>query len=55
MIAYYSFWWVAVGSGPGWLAYQLYRAIEVVARALGRLRPPDKRTPLPPPPPFDQR
>jgi Protein of unknown function (DUF1353) len=55
MIAGYSFWWVAFGSGPGWLAYQLYRAIEVVARALGRLRPPDKRTPLPPPPPFDQR
>jgi hypothetical protein len=55
LIAGYSFWWVAFGAGPAWLAYQLYRAVEFLARALGRLRPVDKRTPLPPPTPFNQR
>jgi hypothetical protein len=55
VIAGYSFWWVAFGAGPAWLAYQLYRAVELLALALGRLRPPDKRTPLPPPTPFDRR
>jgi hypothetical protein len=55
LIAGYAFWPVAFGSVPGWLAYQVYQGVEHVVRLVGRLRPQDKRTPLQPPKPFDQR
>jgi hypothetical protein len=55
LIAGYAFWPVAFGSVPGWLAYQVYQGVEQVVRLVGRLRPQDKRTPLQPPKPFDQR
>jgi Protein of unknown function (DUF1353) len=55
LIAGYAFWPVAFGSVPGWLAYQVYQGVEQAVRVIGRLRPRDKRTPLQPPKPFDQR
>jgi hypothetical protein len=55
LIAGYAFWPVAFGSVPGWLAYQVYQGVEYTVRVIGRLRPQDKRTPLQPPKPVDQR
>jgi hypothetical protein len=55
LIAGYAFWPVAFGSVPGWLAYQVYQVVEHAVRLIGRLRPQDRRTPLQPPKPFDQR
>lgn len=55
LIAGYAFWPVAFGSVPGWLAYQVYQGVEQAVRVIGRLRPRDKRTPLQPPKPFDER
>jgi hypothetical protein len=55
VVAGYAFWPVAFGSVPGWLAYQVYQGVKHVVRIIGRLRPRDKRTPLQPPKPFDQR
>ena len=55
LIAGYALWPVAFGSAPAWLVYQLYQATEHLARLLGRLRPPSRRTPLPPPKPFSKR
>jgi hypothetical protein len=55
LIAGYAFWPVLFGSAPPFLAYQAYRAAEWLATALGRLRPEERRTALPPPDPFGKR
>jgi len=39
LVAGYAFWLVVFGSGPAWLAYQVYRGIEYLAVFVGRLRP----------------
>jgi Protein of unknown function (DUF1353) len=55
LIAGYAFWPVFFGSAPPFLAYQVYRAAERLASALGRLRPEPRQTVLPPPPSYSKR
>jgi len=55
LVAGYAFWVVVFGSLPGWLAYELYWAIEHGVVLLRRLRPQNRGVPLPPPEPFTQR
>jgi hypothetical protein len=48
LIAGYAFWLVVLGSLPAWLAYQVYRAIEDIARFVLRFRfPRAERLPRP--------
>jgi hypothetical protein len=54
LIAGYAFWVVILGSLPAWLAYQVYRAIEYIARFVLRFRLHDAG-PLPRPPTFSKR
>jgi Protein of unknown function (DUF1353) len=55
LIAGYAFWPVFFGSVPPFLAYQVYQLAERLAKAVGRLRPEHRRTPLPPPRPYGKR
>ncbi len=55
LIAGYAFWLVAFGSLPAYVAYQVYFAVEYLARLVGRMRPPARRPPPPPPLPFSKR
>ncbi|HYZ98549.1 MAG TPA: DUF1353 domain-containing protein [Acidimicrobiales bacterium] len=57
IVAGYAFWLALGGSLPGFLAYQVYVAIEWVAWRLRRLRPANRpiAEELPPPVPYDKR
>jgi hypothetical protein len=54
VVAGYAFWLVVLGSLPGWLAYQVYQAIEYLARFVLRIRSRD-RQPLPRPRAWSKR
>jgi hypothetical protein len=54
LIAGYAFWVVVLGSLPAWLAYQVYRATEYIARFMLRSRRAPQDLP-PPPPAFSKR
>jgi len=54
LIAGYAFWLVILGSLPAWIAYQVYRAIEYIARFILSFRSTDARG-LPRPAAFSKR
>jgi hypothetical protein len=54
LIAGYAFWLVVLGSLPAWLAYQVYRAVEDIARFVLRFRFPHAER-LPRPAAFSKR
>ena len=55
LVAGYSFWPVLAGSLPGLLVYQVYRAIEWLAKLVGERLPVTRDTTLPAPDPFRER
>jgi hypothetical protein len=55
LIAGYAFWLVVFGSLPAWLAYQVYRAVEYVARFVLRFRGRETGALPPSPPAFSKR
>jgi Protein of unknown function (DUF1353) len=55
LVAGYSFWPVLVGSLPGLLVYQVYKAIEWLAKLVGERLPVTRDAMLPAPDPFRER